>query len=218
MEHIITDRIEKFEALPQEKRERIINAALAEFRGGYRQAHTDSIAREAGISKGLLFHYFGTKGRLYAYLARRAIDIVRRDFVDKIEVADMDVLSALYTASLAKQQLALHYPAIFDFITNAYLEAKANPDSEMAVQLEIFRMSQADVMQRILQTADTSVLRADIPPEVAMRIIMYVMQGYAAEKAATATEGEIRTVRERYDEYMKEFEQIIGTLKRCLYC
>ncbi len=50
-----------------EKRQRIINAAIDEFMKGYCKANTDIIVNNAGISKGLLFHYFGTKKKLTEY-------------------------------------------------------------------------------------------------------------------------------------------------------
>ena len=53
---------EKFFALPEEKRRRIVNAAMEAFgKNEYKRASTDDIAARAGISKGLLFHYFGSK-------------------------------------------------------------------------------------------------------------------------------------------------------------
>lgn len=49
----------KFFDAAKEKQDRIINAALQVFAvNGYRHASTDEIVRIAGISKGLLFHYF----------------------------------------------------------------------------------------------------------------------------------------------------------------
>ena len=50
---------EKFFDLKKEKsRNRMINAALKIFaKNGYRHASTDDMVAEAGISKGLLFHY-----------------------------------------------------------------------------------------------------------------------------------------------------------------
>lgn len=60
---------EKFWDLKKVKQDRIINGALKIFAGnGYRHASTDEIASEAGISKGLLFHYFYSKIGLYAFL------------------------------------------------------------------------------------------------------------------------------------------------------
>ncbi|MBR6395680.1 MAG: helix-turn-helix transcriptional regulator, partial [Lachnospiraceae bacterium] len=57
---------ERFFELKKEKQDRMINAALRVFsQYGYRHASTDEIVREAGISKGLLFHYFESKKGLY---------------------------------------------------------------------------------------------------------------------------------------------------------
>lgn len=55
----------KFMTMEAEKRERVINAALKEFSKGYMAANTDVIVKEAGISKGMLFHYFGSKRGLF---------------------------------------------------------------------------------------------------------------------------------------------------------
>ena len=58
----------KFFDAAKEKQDRIINAALQVFAvNGYRHASTDEIVRIAGISKGLLFHYFGSKLGLYSF-------------------------------------------------------------------------------------------------------------------------------------------------------
>ncbi len=60
---------EKFFDLKKEKQDRMINAALNQFsQCGYKQASTDTIVAEAGISKGLLFHYFISKEGLYDFL------------------------------------------------------------------------------------------------------------------------------------------------------
>ena len=60
---------EKFFDLKKEKQDRMINAALKIFgMRGYSFASTDDIVKEAGISKGLLFHYFGSKLGLYSFI------------------------------------------------------------------------------------------------------------------------------------------------------
>lgn len=60
---------EKFFDLKKEKQDRMINAALHQFAlCGYKLASTDEIVKEAGISKGLLFHYFISKEGLYDFL------------------------------------------------------------------------------------------------------------------------------------------------------
>ena len=53
----------KFFDIKKEKQDRIINAALKIFAmQGYRHGSTDDIVKEAAISKGLLFHYYGGTG------------------------------------------------------------------------------------------------------------------------------------------------------------
>lgn len=53
---------ETFERIPEEKRNRILSVAIAEFANrGFTSANTNTIARKAGISVGSLFKYFETK-------------------------------------------------------------------------------------------------------------------------------------------------------------
>ena len=59
----------RFFELPKEKQDRFINAALQIFaKNGYKKASTDEIVKAASISKGLLFHYFGSKQGLYEFV------------------------------------------------------------------------------------------------------------------------------------------------------
>ena len=47
------------QVMDEEKKQKIINASIEEFSKGYSLASTNEIVRKAGVSKGLLFHYFG---------------------------------------------------------------------------------------------------------------------------------------------------------------
>jgi AcrR family transcriptional regulator len=59
---------------PQQSRERILEAALAEFAAkGFAGARVDSIARQAKINKRMLYHYFGDKEVLFREVMRRKI-------------------------------------------------------------------------------------------------------------------------------------------------
>ena len=54
--------MEKFNSLDEEKRQKILDAALMEFaEHGYEKASTNRIVKEAGIGKGMLFYYFKSK-------------------------------------------------------------------------------------------------------------------------------------------------------------
>ena len=67
----------KFLSLEPERRNAILNAALKEFAGkGFDDASTNVIAKEASISKPLMFHYVNNKKDFFLFLyiiAARAI-------------------------------------------------------------------------------------------------------------------------------------------------
>ena len=67
--------LEVFETLPQEKQQAILQSGIQEFSTKpYHDANTDEITKRAGISKGLLYHYFGTKKDFYFYCLRVSLD------------------------------------------------------------------------------------------------------------------------------------------------
>ena len=54
----------KFFNLPPERQDLIRNSAMLEFGDNtFKKTSADSIAKRAGVSKGLLFHYFKDKHR-----------------------------------------------------------------------------------------------------------------------------------------------------------
>lgn len=60
---------------PISVKERIINIALEEFaQNGYQSASTNVICKKAKVSKGLLYHYYGSKENLYLSVLRYFID------------------------------------------------------------------------------------------------------------------------------------------------
>lgn len=72
------DRFPRFERLEPTLKVRILDAALSEFgRFGFRAASMNRLVQSAGISKGALFKYFGTKSRLFDYVYRASLEEVK---------------------------------------------------------------------------------------------------------------------------------------------
>ena len=70
----------KFFDLKKEKQDRMINAALKCFAlCGYKHASTDEMVKEAAISKGLLFHYFGSKQGVYLFVYDYSVRYINLD-------------------------------------------------------------------------------------------------------------------------------------------
>lgn len=61
--------------LMDDKKAAILRIAAEEFaRCGYDGASTNTITQRAGISKGILFHYFGSKKQLYLLILKGMVD------------------------------------------------------------------------------------------------------------------------------------------------
>jgi len=85
------------------RKNRILEAALIEFSDkGYKKASTNTIVREAKVSKGLLFHYFISKKELYIHIYNYALDTITNELYEGVNFADKDVLSRLYASTLQK--------------------------------------------------------------------------------------------------------------------
>ncbi len=59
--------------------------------GGYENASTNKIVEKAGISKGLLFHYFGNKKGLFVYVYNYYLSFERELYM-KVDTKERDIL------------------------------------------------------------------------------------------------------------------------------
>ena len=68
----------RFEKLEPTLRQRILDSAVTEFgRYGYEAASMNRLVKSAGISKGAIFKYFGTKAGLFDYIYRSSLEEVK---------------------------------------------------------------------------------------------------------------------------------------------
>ena len=86
----------EFLQFDDDRKTKILEAALDEFAArGYRKASTNSIVKKAGVSKGLLFHYYTNKKELYILLYKSAIDTIVSDLLERVNLSDHDVLNRI---------------------------------------------------------------------------------------------------------------------------
>lgn len=137
----------------------MINAALLVFsRYGYYHASTDEIVKVAGISKGLLFHYFGSKIGLYSFLydyATRFVTLELAQNVDKGETEYFELYKQIVSAKAASMG---QYPYIYLFLKRAEDETYAEALSEIMERREKYQR----IMEALKERADITVF----PPEI----------------------------------------------------
>jgi AcrR family transcriptional regulator len=72
--------------LPEDKRERVVDAALEEFgTNGFQAGSLNVVAREAEVAKGSLFRYFDDKMDLFAHVVEVCAEQVREEFVERVD-------------------------------------------------------------------------------------------------------------------------------------
>ncbi|WP_286230223.1 TetR/AcrR family transcriptional regulator [Neobacillus mesonae] len=170
----------KFLNLDQEKQNRIINAAIKEFaQKGYDNASTNEIVKEAEISKGLLFHYFGNKKQLYLFLFDYCYDLIADEFFKKIDLSEADFFSRMQQAVIIKMELLANYPELFNFLQAVYLEESKEIKQEFENKLkQLLEINFAKMYENI----DTSKFREDIELEKIIKIITWTFEKLSDEE------------------------------------
>lgn len=93
------------------RKNRILEAALVEFADkGYKKASTNTIVREAEVSKGLLFHYFISKKELFILLYTHAREVITSELYENVNFGDTDVLNRMTQATIVKVQSYISHP------------------------------------------------------------------------------------------------------------
>lgn len=114
---------EKFFDLKKDKQDRMINAGLRIFAlNGYHHASTDEIVQTAQVSKGLLFHYFGSKAEFYGFLYNYTSRFVILGLKSSIRNNDIDFFDLQSQILDVETDLMATYPFTFLFFESVKLE------------------------------------------------------------------------------------------------
>jgi len=123
----------KFLSLPQEKQNRIVEAAMNLFgEVGYKKAYISEIAAAAGISKALIFHYFGSKKGLYSYLVYYTGKIVMTEAQHERDTENKDFFERAAITVKFRLSIKSRYPAMNLFMESVYNE----DDPEVTADIE----------------------------------------------------------------------------------
>ncbi|NYB75177.1 MULTISPECIES: TetR/AcrR family transcriptional regulator [Sedimentibacter] len=200
----------KFLSLEPERRNAILNAALKEFAGkGFDDASTNVIARESGISKPLMFHYVNNKKDFFLFLYDYCLDILNREYFDKIDVNEKDIFERLRQTCLLKIQVMQKSPWIFDFIKVAVFTDSEEVKDELGKKR---RMVENRSFERFYRDIDTSKFRNELDTEKAKKLIFWAVGGYAGEileqfRSTDAPVYDFEKIRAEFDSYLNELRK-----------
>lgn len=162
--------------LSGEKAARIVEAMRVSVAArGIAGATFDHVAREAGVSRGLLHYYFGTKERLLVEVVRRECDvrIARLEAAVADATSAPDVLGALVRSFEDLLGDGLTAPIMFYELTTL-----AQRNREIATELsELSRRMRVSMVQALQAKADAGVLELRADPDALAAFLFALADG-----------------------------------------
>jgi AcrR family transcriptional regulator len=166
--------------LSGEKAQRIVDAMRDSVaRRGAAGSTFEHVAREAGVSRGLLHYYFGTKERLLVEVVRRDTElrIARLDeMLAKAKTAD-DVLNVL-VSSLT--DMIENDPGYFLLLYELFSAGRRNPDIQHEVG-QLFEATRSHVAKVFRAKEDEGILSLRFEAEAVVAYLLAVADGFALQ-------------------------------------
>jgi len=166
--------------LSGDKAQRIVDAMRDSVaRRGAAGSTFEHVAREAGVSRGLLHYYFGTKERLL-------VEVVRRDSELRVERLDErlapaktvdDVIEAL-VSSLT--EVIENEPGFFLLLYELFSAGRRNPDIQREVG-QLFQRTRSHVAEVLRSKDEEGVLGLRFPAEDVVSYLFALGDGFALQ-------------------------------------
>lgn len=197
--------MEKFLCLPIEKQNKIIDAALLSFgTNGYKKASINDIAKEAGISKAMVFHYFGTKKELYFYLLNLCANILMNEVNESFDLTVTDFFDRIKMSTDIEVLAMKKHPGILSFLNSVYLEK----DNEVIADINVALMQGEGFRSKIaFDGMDTSKFKEGIDPNLILKMLAWLADGFVNRIKAGID----------IDILSKEFDECLMLLKNNFY-
>lgn len=176
---------ESFYNLPRGKQDTIINAALRVFaKYDYKKATTDEIVKEAGISKGLLFHYFENKKGLYLFLYDYSVRFIREEMMwhmmQHMDNRETDFFEILKQSQIQKCETIKRHPFLYAFVMKIYYEEAPVVHKELSVKN--YGLIERSI-EAVAARADTSRFKENVDVRKLLQIILWCAEGFMKEKS-----------------------------------
>lgn len=160
----------------------MINAALRVFaENGYRHASTDTIVKEASISKGLLFHYFTNKIGLFSFLFDYSVKYMLFEYDRLISPKETDYFKIRKEMERAKLNVLRSYPYMSEFIEKSLCENQL----DVIETIEESKNHYLETLDKYYSQGKRSSIRGDISAIQLDNMIRYTVDGLTKDQLQT---------------------------------
>lgn len=199
---------ENFLKIDITKQKRVLAAALEVFsREGYLRANTNEIAALAEISKGLLFHYFGSKKNLYLFLLDETVKQMSERLMHIHLPSQAELFELLRVISVEKLRIAVEDPKGYRLIYEAFMHPSKGLEEDMKARFSgLFSNSEAQISALV----DESLFKPTVGKTRAIKILMAYMRGvfeeYNEQNNALTPEEAVGFVEDYSKQLFEDFE------------
>jgi len=207
--------IDKFENLPEGKKKRILDAAIEEFAvNGYDKASTNSIVKKADISKGILFHYFGSKKNLFLYLFDYCINTLIDKYYLLEDIEAEDIFERFMRMSMKKMKVIQDEPLMNKLVFSAITNMPKDLKEELTVRYNNYT---SKYLPEFFEKVDTTNFKEGIDSQKAIELMMICMDGLSSKYIQRYKDVSMDEIMNNYEEIMEDFNKYLDILKFGIY-
>ncbi|RAL26278.1 TetR/AcrR family transcriptional regulator [Thermoflavimicrobium daqui] len=184
--------------IPKDKREKIYLASLKEFaEKGYDKASTNQITQAAGISKGLLFHYFKNKKNLYLHIFDQCLHLIKNQILLQVKKLPTDLFDRLLLFGKIKIDVFTTHPLEYRFLFASVYEVPDELRNEIKDKLEEFHQLNSSLL---FSNIDRSNFRPGINQDKTIQTVFLLLEAVSNKH--------IQTLQTQSDKGLSLFEDI----------
>lgn len=171
---------DKFFDLSREKQDRMINGAIEVFaKNGFKHASTDDMVKAVDVSKGLWFHYFGSKLGLYTFVYGYSVKYMILELSSVVDADEKNYFEIMKQIEFAKMRIRKSYPYMTMFLEQALTETDTDILEQTAEDRRIFQ----EKMTGLIKNGEIPGVTDKARREKIKRMTQYTIDGIVRDKA-----------------------------------
>ncbi|MDE6362744.1 MAG: TetR/AcrR family transcriptional regulator [Lachnospiraceae bacterium] len=179
---------DKFFDLAREKQDRMINGAIEVFaKNGYKHASTDDMVKTVGVSKGLWFHYFGSKEGIYVFVYDYCVKYMLLELSTIVDENETNYFELMQQIAKTKVKVGRSYPYLTIFLE----EAAHEPEQTLTAKTAASRQIYEERLDAYLKPAEIANVSDKGRRERIKRLLEYSISGIIRDKTALAAESDV---------------------------
>lgn len=179
---------DKFFDLAREKQDRMINGAIEVFaKNGYKHASTDDMVKTVGVSKGLWFHYFGSKEGIYVFVYDYCVKYMLLELSTVVDENETNYFELMLQIAKTKVKVGQSYPYLTIFLE----EAAREPQQALVEKTAASRQTYEERLDAYLKPAEIANVSDKGRRERIKQMLEYSISGIIREKTAQAAAADV---------------------------